>query len=345
MKRSQTVSGMALIGDEFEILPVDIIVESGIIRSIEENPKAPCHWICPAFFNAHTHLGDTIAMDCDAVGDLADLVTPPHGLKHRLLAAATNDELAGGMRASIQGMITRGIYGCADFREGGPAGVAALKEAARGLPFYPLILGRDGGELHGDGIGISSTRDVVDVDRLVEATRKNGGTVAFHAGERDPEDVDTALSYDPDILIHATHATGKQLRECADRNIPIAICPRSNWILGVAESVNHPPLGLMQELGCTIFLGTDNVMFVPPDIFSEMAFCNTIYGTDPADLLRAAVGGSALLGNKPCIQVGARANFFVLDPGSSALKFSRNPLLSIIRRGDGLSVRKNVFNA
>ena len=48
-------------------------------------------WICPALFNAHTHLGDTIAMDCGATGDLTALVTPPDGLKHRLLAQASRE--------------------------------------------------------------------------------------------------------------------------------------------------------------------------------------------------------------------------------------------------------------
>ncbi|MCK7537814.1 MAG: hypothetical protein MZV63_46110 [Marinilabiliales bacterium] len=65
------------------------IIENGIITAIEENTSAPECWICPAFFNAHTHLGDTIAMDCGVNGDLMSLVTPPHGLKHRLLAAAS----------------------------------------------------------------------------------------------------------------------------------------------------------------------------------------------------------------------------------------------------------------
>ncbi|WML68501.1 MAG: Adenosine deaminase [Methanoregula sp. SKADARSKE-2] len=345
MKKLELVSGLVLTGEDFEILPSDIVVEDGIIRAIEANPQAPRTWICPAFFNAHTHLGDTVAMDCAADGPLTDLVTPPDGLKHRLLAEATQNELVSGMRASIEGMLARGISGCADFREGGPAGVAALREAAEGLPFRPVIFGREGGELYGEGIGISSTRDVADLDQLIENARKNGRLVAFHAGERDLEDIDSALQYDPDIIIHATHATREQLRECVDRNIPIAICPRSNWRLGVAGSVHHPPLKLMQELGCTLFLGTDNVMFVSPDIFSEMAFCHTIYKTGPEDLLRAAIGGSVLMGDDPYIRIGARANFFTLDPGSSALRFSRNPLRSLIQRGEGVSVGKNVFNA
>ena len=102
------VSGHALLGEDLTLLPVDIVIENGIITAIEENPKAPGVWICPAFFNAHTHLGDTIAMDCGTKGDLASLVTPPDGLKHRLLAAASHQDLVSGMRASIRGDDSRG---------------------------------------------------------------------------------------------------------------------------------------------------------------------------------------------------------------------------------------------
>ncbi len=99
------LSGQAFVGEELTVRPVDIIIESGIITAIEENVRAPEVWICPAFFNAHTHLGDTVAMDCGTVGDLASLVTPPGGLKHRLLAEASRKDLVQGMHASMDGMI------------------------------------------------------------------------------------------------------------------------------------------------------------------------------------------------------------------------------------------------
>ena len=283
-------------------------------------------------------------MDCGVSGDLTALVTPPDGLKHRLLAQASRSELVDGMRASTEWMITRGIRGCADFREGGNDGVVALQEAVAGLPFRTFIFGREGGELISDGIGISSTRDVNDTDRQVNAARLCGKKIAFHAGEKDPDDVDAALAYDPDLIIHATHATKKQLRECAERNIPIVICPRSNWILGVADSSRHPPLQLMLELGCTLYLGTDNVMFVPPDLFSEMAFTSTIYRIDPKIILKAAIAGSDISGTSFFIRTGARANLFTVEPARSALRFSRNPVATLVRRAGGFPVGKNVFN-
>ncbi len=80
-----TVSGHALLGERLEMSPVTIVVKSGVITHIEYESHPPDLWICPAFFNAHTHLGDTIAMDINCAGqDLVSLVTPPEGLKHRI---------------------------------------------------------------------------------------------------------------------------------------------------------------------------------------------------------------------------------------------------------------------
>jgi cytosine/adenosine deaminase-related metal-dependent hydrolase len=339
-----TVSGQALVGEELELRPVDIIIENGIITAVEETPHAPMVWICPAFFNAHTHLGDTIAMDCRNTGDLESLVTPPKGLKHRILAAASPEELVAGMHASIKGMISGGTAGCADFREGGYEGVTALKRAAEGLPFRPVIFGREGGEGIADGLGISSTRDVPDSDILVAKAKQAGKKIALHAGERDSSDIDNALALDPDLLIHCTHATKKQLRECAERQIPVAVCPRSNWTLNVTSSPRHPPFRLLQDLGCTLLLGTDNVMFVPPDMFSEMAFTSIIYRVDPKILLSAAIRGSELTGSSFFIRKGERANFFTIDPARSSLHFSDDPVTSIVKRASGCYIGNNVFN-
>lgn len=341
---AQILSGHVFLGEELTDTPADIHIENGIITSIEPNRKAPERWIFPALFNAHTHLGDTIAMDCGANGDLVSLVTPPHGLKHKLLAQASRADLITGMRDSMEGMIARGTSGCADFREGGKEGVTALQDAAQSLPFRPIIFGREGGELVADGLGISSTRDVKDTDRLVAAAKKAGKKIAFHAGERDAHDMDTALAYEPDLIIHATHATKKQIRTCAEQEIPIVVCPRSNWILGVTSSDKHPPLSLMGELGCTVYFGTDNVMFVPPDLLSELAFVSVVYKQHPKSLLHAAVAGSVLTGSPFFIKTGAAANLFTIDPVTSGLRFSRDPVGSLIKRAQSGQICNNVFN-
>jgi cytosine/adenosine deaminase-related metal-dependent hydrolase len=326
------VAGHALVGSDLEFREVRISVERGVIREIAELSSAPPGWICPALFNAHTHIGDTAGMDLPWQGSLGELVTPPDGLKHRILRETPRPVLVAGMRASIGVMIRSGTMGFADFREGGPDGVRALREAAEGLPCRPVAFGRDGGEELAEGLGIPSTRDSPGAGEAVARARRNGKLVAFHAGERDSLDIDGALSYDPDLLIHCTHATEGQLREIADRNIPVAVCPRSNWALGVSSSPAHPPVRRMLGLGCTVLLGTDNAMFVQPDLWAEMAFLHTVYRIDPREVLGMAIRGSACLLEPSFIAEGSPARFLVIDAEGSNLASSRDPVASLVKR-------------
>ena len=141
-----------------------------------------------------------------------------------------------------------------------------------------------------------------------------------------------------------THATKKQLKGVRGAGDPDRRLPRSNWVMGVTASARYPPLKTMLELGCTVMLGTDNVMFVPPDMFSEMAFTSIIYKLDPKAVLRSAVAGSLLTGSSFFIHKGARAALFTLDPCHSALAFSHDPITSIVKRAQIGAIGNNVFN-
>ncbi|MGA2934847.1 MAG: amidohydrolase family protein [Methanomicrobiales archaeon] len=340
MQTNFEVAGHALLGRDLEIRTVRITVEEGKIREIAEIATAPPVWICPALSNAHTHIGDTVGMEAPWSGPLEGLVTSPGGLKHRILRTTPRPVLLAAMRASIGVMARAGTTGFADFREGGEEGVRDLREAARGLPCRPVIFGREGGEFIADGIGISSIRDCPDTEKAVAAARGNGKLVAFHAGERDPLDIDGALGYDPDLLVHCTHAGDGQLREIADRGIPVAVCPRSNWILGVSSSRAHPPLARMFDLGCKVLLGTDNAMFVQPDLWGEMAFASTVYRINPKVILSSAIGGSACFLSPACIEEGSPARFLVIDPAGSNLSFSRDPVASLVKRAGPSDIRE-----
>lgn len=337
------ITGRALLGEELTEEDVCITVADGVIRSVEPCSGIPDRWIVPAFFNAHTHLGDTVAMDLPVQGSLAELVKPPDGLKHRILAATPRTDLIRGMRSSIMTMISTGTAGFADFREGGAAGVAALREAAAGLSCLPVILGREGGEQVGDGAGISSIHDVADAELMVREARAAGRLVAFHAGEKNPDDIDGALAFEPDLLVHCTHATDAHLRRIVDMDIPIVVCPRSNWMLGVAASPAHPPIARILELGGQFFLGTDNVMFVQPDMLQEMAFTATVYRAPPAEVLRAAIAGAALAGRSGFIEKGQKSSFLVIDPVRHNFSFSRDIRATIVKRLDSSSIEQNVL--
>jgi cytosine/adenosine deaminase-related metal-dependent hydrolase len=343
MGKERIFEGQAFLGEHLDLVPARIVIREGIISAIEEITHAPPRWICPAFFNAHTHLGDTVALDPPLIGHLEELVTPPHGLKHRILASTSRNDMVKGMRAALSTMLRTGTGGCADFREGGPAGVALLQEAAADLPLFTTIFGRDGGEMVADGLGISSVRDVVEAESSVVAARKAGKRIALHAGERDAQDVDEAISFHPDLLVHATHATRSQLRQCAEEGIPLAVCPRSNWTLGVTHSSAHPPLQQMVDLGCTLLLGTDNAMFVQPDMFREMAFCATVYRLPAPRILKAAIEGASIFSRPGYLAPDAPARFFCVDAGRDMLPYSRDPCTTFIKRVGGSDILENVL--
>ena len=341
--RETSIEGFAFVGEELSFQPVHIEIRDGIISSVEDvrNPKK--RWILPALFNAHTHIGDTVAMDVPLEGDLGMIVSPPDGLKHRILRATERGTLISAMHATIRFMEQSGCAGFADFREGGVEGVEALREAAADCATQPVIFGREGGELRSEGYGISSVRDITDLEPGIEAARRAGHMIAIHAGERDADDIEGALTYEPDLLIHCTHARRKDLRRCADEGIPIAICPRSNWILGVTRSPDHPPVCEMIDLGCRVFLGTDNAMFVQPDLWREMAFLSVITDLSARTILEMAISGSSLTGDSYRIEEGTKASIIEIDPMRSNLDFSRDPVRTLVTRGCSCHLDRILF--
>lgn len=330
-----TVSGNAFTGDDFDFENVEITVENGTIKEISPVSKKSDKWILPAFFNAHTHLADTVAMDTKADRPLAELVAPPNGLKHKILNSTSDEDLIRAMNETLLFMKNRGTLGFADFREGGEKGVELLKKAIPG-GFNSLILGRDGGEFFADGLGMSNAKGRADEEKAVEEIKKAGKLFAVHAGEADAKDIDTAFVLEPDLIIHAVNFTKKHIREAAEKNIPIVLCPRSNWILGATESAKKPPVKEMIEAGCTLYLGTDNVMFVEPDMFKECAFLHTVYRVDASEIMRMATRGFSLLGINNTIAEGNKANFTVLElPYEN--HWSRYPLQSVFMRSAKVS--------
>lgn len=332
MIQEYSVSGTALTGDDLEARDVTIVVENGIITAVEEERTVPPNWICPGFFNAHTHIGDTVAMDIPCTGTLEELVTPPDGLKHRILAETPRHQLISAMQDTIREMITCGTFGFADFREGGPEGVSALKEASSGLAIAPVILGRNGGEEFSHGVGISSTRDSSSWAEIATRMKREGKLVGIHAGEKDSHDIDSALSAEPDFLVHCTHATKHQIREIADREIPVVVCCRSNFLLEVTQGMRHPPLHDMNKFGVKILIGTDNAMFVQPDMMQEIAFVHTAYKFPAYNLLESATCGFPPGGISHTIKRGKKASFFVLDVSWGNLHHSRDIKSTIVKR-------------
>ncbi len=335
------LSGTILAGAEYEPIEGRLIAENGEITAIEECETDSSDIICPSFVNAHTHIGDSIAKEAGRGLSLDELVAPPDGLKHRLLAEADRDELIESMHRSLRFMMAGGTTAFIEFREGGVDGVNALTVATESLNIDPVIMGRE--EISvlevADGYGASGARDADFTDER-DAARRAGKPFGIHAGERDSEDITPALDLDPDFLVHMVHSEQAHLDRVETAEIPIAICPRSNLVTGVGV----PPVAELLE-HTTVALGTDNVMLNSPSMFREMEFVSKLCDVSAPEVLRMATAAGAEMVGLNCgtIEPGRDARVLVLDGDSDNLAGVRDPVRAVVRRAGVGDVQSVVF--
>ena len=307
------------------LLDGDRIVDAGQGRPPQ--PPSASGLVLPSPVNAHTHVGDHVGRGRNLAGlSLADVVRPPHGLKHRLLRETPRERLVGGMRDALREMREHGTRACLDFREQGLEGVRMLREAAAGTGVRAVALARCAGDWDdaeadevaraADGIGLSALGDVAsDVpQRAARAARKHGKRFALHFSEDEREDVGRALDLRPDFLVHLCRATREDLAAVADARVPLVLCPRSNALFGRA-----PPVRDVLALGIPFALGSDNAMFHAADVLLDVRHLANAHPNVPREtFLDAAIAGGALLldGEAPraWLQKGGPAELVVL-PG------------------------------
>ncbi len=352
----QVISGTIIAGPELEPIEGYICVNKGIITEIGEERTYSSNIIAPCFVNAHTHLGDSVFKD-PPLGkisgfrnqrDLDSLVKPPDGLKHKILRETSYKTLIECMRSSLLDMIETGTCAFADFREGGVLGVAALNKALEGLKLNSMVLGRPAEPelppqavlaevrrilLRCNGLGISGTNDLdlELLEEIVTCTRHSKKLFAVHAGEKDRSDIEKALSFEPDLLIHLTNATKRDLESVADAGIPIVVCPRSNFITGAGMA----PIAEMLEAGIRVAAGTDNVMLNSVNMFSEMEFMSKIFSIEDRQVFKiCTLNGSFIMGSDSTgsIKKGNKANLMILNGSSNNLTGIKNPISGITRR-------------
>ncbi len=335
----RTLKGTIIYGDEFEPIEGYITIRDGIIKSIEESSITSNTIIAPCFINAHTHIGDSVLKDPPFL-PLQELVQPPHGLKHRVLKNTSYSSLVYSMKASIKDMIKTGTCAFSDFREGGIGGAVALREALRNEhKIHATILGRpENGNMgyldYCDGTGLSSTSDIDHEIAwyIANETKRKEKILAIHAGEKDTSDIPYGIALEPDILIHLTNAKATHIREIADKNIPVVICPRSNYI----TRSGSPPVEKMIEAGILVAIGTDNVMLNSVNMFSEMEFLVKTNLYDDRQVFKlCTLNGAKLLGMERIsgsIKTGKKARLMVLSKKSDNMQGIVNPLSSLVRR-------------
>lgn len=334
----------------------------------------------PGFVNAHTHIGDSIGKDVGINHSVESKIHPVSGFKQKVLKNSEVSHLTSFIRTSCISMIRKGITTFIDFREGGLEGIRILKNASSGMPIRPIILGRinyyqdsklikqnlplpelkksDLSVLlrNCNGLGISGPNEFSDSALKYFARQKT--IRAIHSAETEESnekskratkrtETQRALLARPNLLVHMTHASARDLELAAKNNVSIAVCPRANGTL--AEGI--PDIGQMTESGCNVVIGTDNVMVNSPDMFREMDYLWKVsMGMKkrrilPKTILKmATVNAANLLGNKiGVIQKDSFADCIFVEKHSIDLEPMHNPHAAIVHRASENTIRAVMF--
>jgi cytosine/adenosine deaminase-related metal-dependent hydrolase len=331
--------GTVLVGPEYGPVEGRVVVEDGYITAIEETQARTNDLIVPAFVNAHTHVGDSIAKEVGGGLSLKELVAPPDGLKHRLLDQASREDVVDAIRRSLGFMERTGTAAFLDFRENGVEGVKRLREAANHRAIQALVFARGSVAAMeaGEGFGASGAHDG-EFSPQRTAARQADKPFAIHAGEASPSDVNAALDLDPDFLVHMVHTDPLHLERVEERGTPIVVCPRSNLV----TNVGLPDIPTLLEI-TNVALGTDNVFLNAPSMFREMEFTAKCCDVEATDVLRMATRAGAEIANLNCgtIEKGREARLMVLDGESDNLSGAQDIVRAIVRRA-GVSDVKSV---
>ena len=375
-----------LLGQELEfVLDTNIKIQNKLFKQIQPKIKPNVKeksvdgeglLLIPGFINAHTHIGDSIGKDITINSSVDEKIHPVFGVKSKILKNTPQKNLANFMKNTCHSMIRKGITTFVDFREGGLEGVILLKKALSDIPLRSIILGRaefyqDSNEIRRnlpfprgqikdltallkkcDGLGISGANE--NSTSVLNYYSKTKQLRAIHSSETKQSvakskkisgesETIRALSIKPHFLVHMTHASQNDLYAASKKTRGIVICPRANSAL--AEGI--PDIELMQKTGCTIALGTDNVMINSPDMFREMDFLWKVTmgihkkRINPKDILKMATvnGGKILKKDIGVIEIGKIADGIFLDKHALDLEPMHNPYASIVHRASESAIR------
>ncbi len=348
------------------------------IRSSSNEESIDCEGLLliPGFVNCHTHIGDSIAKDITLNSSVDNRVHPVSGIKSKILKETDPKHLKNFMKNSCYSMLNKGITTFVDFREGGLEGIMMLKEVLTKIPIRSIILGRlefyqNNIEIKKnvsfpknkidelkkllkkcDGLGISGANE--NSQSVLNYYSKTTKIRAIHSSET-KQSVSTskkitaksetarALNLKPHFMVHMTYASKGDLLATAKRTRGIVICPRANASL--AEGI--PDIDLMKKTGCTIALGTDNIMINSPDMFREMDYLWKVSmgiqkkRVSPKEILKMATvnGGKILKKEIGIIETGKYADGIFIEKHSLDLEPMHNVYASIVHRASESTIR------
>jgi cytosine/adenosine deaminase-related metal-dependent hydrolase len=234
----------------------------------------------------------------------------------------------------------------------------------RNLPSSALQMASDVLEIS-DGLGLSGANENSDETlqqyrnlvraRNTSATKDKKLLTAIHAAESEntmefskshtgrTEVARVMKCLKPNIIIHMTHATEKDISVVARNRTGVVVCPRANGIVGAGI----PRVAKMLDMGCIIGIGTDNVMLNSPDILRELDYIWKVSRSvecillSAKDILKMATVNNAeiLRLNSGYIQSGRAADIIFIDKTHVDLYPVHNPFATIVQRATEASIK------
>jgi cytosine/adenosine deaminase-related metal-dependent hydrolase len=352
--------GMALLGDELRARRrISIEVEDGVVKSIDEGFKSKGLTFrngvaIPALVNAHIHVLDYAFQEVGLDLELSELVSEPHGLKHRLIARLSPKKVLRSSLSLFESLVRQGVYTAVVFCERAEV-LGYLRQYSERRGLNAVLLTRPkrvNGSLlldevleGSDGLGLDSPLGYT-VDELTQMRWKcaeKGLFKAVHVSEtpKTHEEGDFKLAlevFDADMIVHGVYLEEDEICELSSRGTSLALCPRSNmWF-----SSGLPPLDQLTKHEVNLLLGTDNAGWVNPDIWRELEALYNVsrlqgLRLNPEEALKMATVNIRRVKNLKVplnvLEEGAQANFIVLDGEMLGLRFSKNVYASIVKRG------------
>ncbi|MCS6768425.1 MAG: amidohydrolase family protein [Candidatus Nitrosocaldus sp.] len=340
----------------------------------------------PSFINAHTHIADSIAKDVAYNLGFNESIHPVFGVKRKVLNESRREHIMHFIRSSALSMLSKGITMFIDFREQGLNGVNMLRESMNGVVMRYLALGRvehySGGEEPltqealedafkvadaSDGFGLSGANEYSSaaLKQIAMVAASRNKLFGMHACESEESQAYSMERFGmseasrilgiarPDFLVHMTVASDSDLMVAASKDVGIVVCPRANAVLGVGI----PRVWDMLRLGCTVAIGTDNVMLNTPDIFREMDYIwklsRVMYkgergrGIDARDVLKMVTVNPARifrLNRLGYLEEGMYADALFIDKYSLDIAPMHNPYTAIVHRAGESSIRAVMLN-
>ncbi len=119
---------------------------------------------------------------------------------------------------------------------------------------------------------------------LFAEARQRGLRSMPHAGEdAGPESIRGAINaLKAERIMHGVRAVEDPglLADLADQRIPLAVCPTSNVLLGVAPSLEEHPLRRLWEAGIIVSVNTDDPGYFDCDLTGEYAIAGRLLDLD-----------------------------------------------------------------